>query len=167
MRFRADTSSAFPLTSQLRVTPGIDEIDRGRGALVVDRIERDWATFRGAAIEPVVRQSLERLLPDPRFGDARFVGAYWTRSNDPEVDLVGAGELDPKHSVAFVGSIKWRQNTPFTRRDTESLIEQRAKVPGAQDARLIGVSPSGFSASALDVELGAEDLLLAWPDPAG
>ena len=60
-----------------------------------------------------------------------------------------------------------RSGAERTRRDTASLIEQRAKVPGAQDARFVGVSTNAFSASALDVELGAEDLLLAWPDPAG
>jgi uncharacterized protein len=60
--------------------PSIDEIDRGRGDLVVERIERDWTTFRGRAIEPVIRSAVERLLPDSRFGDARYVGSYWTRT---------------------------------------------------------------------------------------
>ncbi|MGH7705325.1 MAG: ATP-binding protein [Candidatus Dormibacteria bacterium] len=145
------------------IAPNIDEIDRGRGDLLVARIERDWLTFRGKAIEPIVRKSVERLLPDPRFRDARFVGSYWTRTNDPEVDLVGAADQVHPTSVDFVGSIKWRENAPFTRRDTEALIEARAKVPGAWTALLVGVSRSGFSAAGLDIELTASDLLEGWP----
>jgi hypothetical protein len=30
----------------------------------LERIERSWTTWRGRAIEPVVRESLLRLLPD-------------------------------------------------------------------------------------------------------
>ncbi|MGC8473841.1 MAG: AAA family ATPase [Candidatus Dormibacteria bacterium] len=147
------------------IAANIDEIDRGREDLVVARVERDWPTFRGRAIEPVIQRSVERLLPDPRFGDARFVGSYWTRTNDPEVDLVGAADRDHPTAVAFVGSIKWRATAPFTRRDTERLIEERAKVPGAREAKLVGVSRNGFAAAALDVELTAGDLLQGWPAP--
>jgi hypothetical protein len=147
------------------IGPNIDEIDCGRGDLVVDRIERDWPTFRGKAIEPVIQRSVERLLPDSRFGAARFVGSYWTRTNDPEVDLVGAADRNQPTTVDFVGSIKWRESAPFSRHDTSTLIEERAKVPGAPRARLVGVSRSGFSASDLDVKLTAGDLLEAWPDP--
>ncbi len=102
---------------------------------------------------------MEGLLPDARFGGARFVGSYWTRTNDPEVDLVGAADQDRPDAVDFVGSIKWRDNVPFKRSDTEMLVVARAKVPGALGARLVGVSRSGFSAPALDVELTAGDLL--------
>lgn len=147
------------------VGPGVEEIDRGRSDLLLARIERDWSTFRGSAIESIVRRSLERLLPDERFGDARYVGGYWTRTNTPEVDLVGAAEPEPTE-VSFVGSIKWRENAPFTRRDVQRLIEQRSHVPGASEARLVGVSRRGFNADAgLDAELSPEDLLRAWPEP--
>ncbi len=147
------------------IAPAVDEIDRGRGDLLLARIDRDWMTFRGTAVEPVVRQSLERLLPDERFGDARYVGSYWTRTNIPEVDLVGAAERVPT-SLSFVGSIKWRENAPFGRRDTQRLVEQRSLVPGGSDARLVGVSRRGFAADAgLDVEVSPEDLLRAWPEP--
>jgi AAA+ ATPase superfamily predicted ATPase len=146
------------------IGPHIEEIDRGRGDLLLERVERDWTSFRGRAIEPVARRSIERLLPDERFGDARYVGGYWTRTNVPEVDLVGAAESKPTH-VSFVGSIKWRENAQFTRRDTEDLIVQRAHVPGAGGARLVGVSRRGFAAgSGLDVELSPDELLRAWPE---
>jgi AAA+ ATPase superfamily predicted ATPase len=142
----------------------IEEIDRGRGDLLLERVEGDWTTFRGRAIEPIVRRSIERLLPDERFGDARYVGGYWTRTNVPEVDLVGAAEPRPTN-VSFVGSIKWRENAQFTRRDTEDLIVQRAQVPGAGSALLVGVSRRGFAAdTGLDVELSPDELLRAWPE---
>jgi hypothetical protein len=147
------------------VGPAIEEIDRGRSDLLLGRIERDWATFRGSAIEPIVRASLERLLPDRRFGDARYVGGYWTRTNVPEVDLVGAPDPEPR-AVSFVGSIKWRESASFTRRDTANLIEQRGHVPGADGALLVGVSRRGFAEDAgLDVRLLPDDLLGAWPEP--
>jgi len=147
------------------VGPAVEEIDRGRSDLLLARIEREWPTFRGAAIEPVVRRSLERLLPDERFGDARYVGGYWTRTNVPEIDLVGAAEPEPT-SVSFVGSIKWRENAAFSRRDTRRLIELRGQVPGAAEARLVGVSRRGFADDAgLDVEVSPDDLLRAWPEP--
>jgi uncharacterized protein len=146
------------------IGPALEEIDRGRSDLLLGRIERDWTTYRGTAIEPIVRRSVERLLGDKRFGAARYVGSYWTRTNVPEVDLVGADEPEPA-SVSFVGSIKWRENTPFSRRDTQRLLEHRDHVPGAGEARLVGVSRSGFATeAALDVALSAEDLLHAWPE---
>jgi hypothetical protein len=147
------------------VGPSVDEIDRGRGDLPLERIERDWPTFRGIAIEPLVRRSLERMLPDPRFGAARYLGGYWTRTNVPEVDLVGAAEREPS-AVSFVGSIKWRENAMFSRADSRRLAEQRGLVPGAADARLVGVSRRGFAADAgLDVEVSPDELLSAWPEP--
>lgn len=147
------------------IGPHLDEIDRGRSDLLLELVERDWTSFRGRAVEPIVRRSIERLLPDARLGVARFVGSYWTRTNVPEIDLVGADEPRPD-AVAFVGSIKWRESALFTRRDTEALIEQRAHVPGAAGARLLGVSRRGFAAGcALDVALTPDDLLRAWPAP--
>jgi AAA+ ATPase superfamily predicted ATPase len=148
------------------VGPGIDEIDRGRGDLVRARIERAWPAYRGKAIEDLVRRSIERMLPDARFGSARYVGGYWTRNNDVEVDLIGADSPDPS-SVAFVGSVKWRERARFGPRDTRELIRLRSAVPGAEDALLIGVSRSGFTADAgLDVALTPADLIAAWR-PAG
>ncbi|NLT05991.1 MAG: AAA family ATPase [Solirubrobacterales bacterium] len=140
----------------------IDELDRGRSDLVLDRVERGWPAYRGRAIEPLARAAVERLLPDPRFGAARYVGGFWTRSNDVEVDLVGADAPDPR-AVAFVGSIKWRERKRFDRSDTRELVRQRAAVPGAEDALLVGVSRAGFARDhGLDVALTPADLLDAW-----
>lgn len=49
----------------------------------LDRIVRDWPAYVGTAVEPFVRDSIERLLPDPKLAGAARVGGYWTRTNDP------------------------------------------------------------------------------------
>lgn len=86
-----------------------------------------------------MRGAVENLLPDPRFAEAQFVGGRGAESSG---------------AVDFVGAIKWRDNTAFNRHDLSRLIEHRAAVPGATpDARLVGVSRSGFSAEGLDVHL--------------
>jgi AAA+ ATPase superfamily predicted ATPase len=145
------------------VRPAIDEIERGRGDLAVERVRVGWESYRGRAIEPLVRESVEQLLPDPRFGDARHVGGYWTRSNDVEVDLVGAPDRSTPKRVAFVGSIKWRERAPFGRQDLLDLATQRARVPGVDDRTLlIAVTRSGAVAEGIDVALGPDDLLRAW-----
>lgn len=148
------------------VGPSLDEIDRGRSDLAIERIERDWSSYRGKAIEPVVRSSVERMLADPairkRLNGARYVGSFWTRTNDIEVDLVGGGDPVPGE-IAFVGSIKWRDRASFTARDTHALVERRTRVPGAERARLVGVSRSGFEPeTGLDVRLEPDDILAAW-----
>ena len=146
------------------IAPNLPLIERRRGDLVVGRIMDGWSTFRGHAIEPIVRASIERMLPDERFGDANFVSAYWTRTNDPEVDLVGHAENRRPKSAAFLGSIKWRDTTPFSRQDGTALAAVRTRVPLTNNATLlVGVSINGFSPNAqLDVELGPEQLLNAW-----
>jgi len=64
-------------------------------------------------------------------------------------------------TIAFLGSIKWRDSRPFTRADAAALAAQRAAVPGAgPEILLIGVSRNGFEPrSNLGVELGPEDVL--------
>ncbi|MDG4779427.1 hypothetical protein O7614_07175 [Micromonospora sp. WMMD961] len=37
------------------------DIERGRGDLTLGRIVRSWASWRGRAVEPVVREALRRL----------------------------------------------------------------------------------------------------------
>ncbi len=147
------------------IRPNLDAIERGRSDLVVERIRNDWSTYRGKAIEPVVQRSIERMLPDDRFDGARSVGGYWTRTNDPEVDLTGLA-YDQHHRptrTAFVGSIKWRGRSPFGRSDTNALDEVLPLVPSTDEETLrVGVSTTGFRNSGLDVELEPAELLGAW-----
>lgn len=145
------------------VAPSIELVERGRGDVLLERIRESWTSFRGRAIEPIVRGSIERILPNPNFGAARFVGAYWTRDNRVEVDLVGGADTGHADPVEFIGSIKWRENEPFDRADLAALIAGRQNVPGAGDSSiLVGVSRSGYSTADLDVELGPTDIVDAW-----
>lgn len=107
-----------------------------------------------------MREGIERLLPDPRFGSAVAIGAWWDRHH--EVDLIGGDAPGSPATVAFVGSVKWRERRAFGREDTLALAASRARVPGAQQALLVGVSPAGLRRDGLDVALTAEDLLVAW-----
>ena len=70
--------------------PHLAEIERGAGDRVTARIRAGWTTWRGRVVEPVVREALRRMPAGilPEGSDA--VRGYWTRTNDPEIDLVGA-----------------------------------------------------------------------------
>lgn len=145
------------------VGPSIDLIARGRPDMAIARIEDGWSSYRGRAIEPLVRASMERLLPDPRFGDARFVGAFWTKDNRTEVDLVGGRDVGRAGTVEFIGSVKWRDREPFARDDLAALQEARSRVPGATPrTRLVAVTRAGADVDGLDVVLGPDDLVAAW-----
>ncbi len=143
---------------------GIELAERGRGQVLYERVRRAWPSYRGAAIEPIVRDAIERMLPDERFGAALHVGAFWTRDNAVELDLVGGDRVPVASKVGFAGSIKWRASAPFGRADLAALMLQRASLPGATDTTaLIGVSRSGFTRGvALDISLTPEDILAAY-----
>lgn len=145
------------------VHPGLDEIDRGRGDVVLQRVRRDWTSWRGRAVEPVVRDAVERLLPDERLPGVRHVGGWWNRQNNPEVDLVGGDQRRPAH-LGFVGSVKWRENAPFDRADLVRLVADTASVPGTSpQTPMVAVSRSGVVADGLAASWSPEDLLVAWP----
>ena len=127
------------------IGPNLPLIERRRGDLAVRRVVERWGPFRGRAIEPIVRAGIERMLPDERFGNANFLSAYWTRTNDPEVDLVETTTTAGPPSE-FLGSIKWRETAPFSREEAARLAAVRPRVPLTSAATLlVGVSRSGFS----------------------
>lgn len=148
------------------VGPHLEELARGRSDLVVERARRDWNTYRGRAVEPMVRAAVERLLADDAFaaslGGARHVGSFWTRSHEVEVDLVG-GDAPSASKVGFIGSIKWHEGRPFSATEAWALTEHRRSVPGAAGAKLLVVSRTGADpAVEADVVLGPDELLAAW-----
>lgn len=147
------------------VAPGLEQILRGRGDHTADLIADQWPDWRGRAIEPLVREALARMLPDARFGAAQHVGAYWTRTGDVEVDLVGADSATAPAQVQFVGSVKWRERAPFGRKDLRALAVVADQVPGGAGTHLVGVSRSGFATDELDVAVTPEQLLTAWQPP--
>jgi hypothetical protein len=56
---------------------------------VAARVRASWTAWRGTAIEPVIRESVRRV-GDQLPGHPQVIGSYWTRTNDPQVDLIGA-----------------------------------------------------------------------------
>jgi AAA+ ATPase superfamily predicted ATPase len=143
------------------------EIERGRSRVVTDIIVRDWPTYRGKAIEALVREAVDELIPDAQFGSAASVGGYWTTDNAVEIDLVGADRRDPPaRHIAFIGTIKWRESKPATMLDYNELIAGGSRVPGVSPTTIkVAVSRMGADAdahAAFDVVLDASDILAAW-----
>ncbi|MGH3222224.1 MAG: hypothetical protein ACRDPY_26615 [Streptosporangiaceae bacterium] len=58
------------------------------------------------------RGSLARLLPAEGLPAAPVIGGYWTRSNDVEIDIVGADRESVAKQLLFLGSVKWLQTGP-------------------------------------------------------
>lgn len=141
--------------------PHLAEIERGRGDLVMRRIHGSWTSWRGRAIEPVVRESLRRL-PDRLPEATGAIGGYWTRTNDPEIDVVGADRAPVANKVTCVGSIKWLENRPFDGKDLARLIVHRSKLPGADDSTpLLAISRSGVAVDGVHTYV-PDDLLAGW-----
>jgi len=145
------------------IEPAMAEIDRGRGDRVHESIRAKWSTYRGRAVEPLVREAIARMLPDTRFGDAKYVGGYWTRKNIPEVDLVGVPAEKPRR-VSFIGSVKWRDDSPFEDRDVHELSGTMSAIPGTDgNTLLVGVTRARVDAKGLNIALLPQDLIGAWP----
>ena len=86
-RYRiADTYLRFWLA---HLENAVAQAERGRGEVSAARISRSWASWRGRAVEPVIREALLRRLPDDLFPEVNEVGGWWNRQNNPQVDLVG------------------------------------------------------------------------------
>ncbi|MBB3083012.1 ATP-binding protein [Geodermatophilus sabuli] len=142
--------------------PHLAEVERGRGDRVLARIQASWTSWRGRAIEPVIRESLVRLPAEDRGGADGVVGGYWTRTNDPEIDLVIADREPVAKRIDAVGSIKWLEDEPFDSSDLGALVTHRGRLPGAAaDTPLLVVSRNGSAVSGPTV-LGPEQLLAGW-----
>jgi hypothetical protein len=146
------------------VEPALAEVDRGRPDLASARARAGYASWRGRAIEPVVREGLERLLPDSRWPEVRRVGGWWPRNNNPEIDLVGADRA-PARSISFAGTIKWRDTQPVTAREVTTLATDAAHIPGVTPGTsLVAACPAGaVPGTGLTAVWTANDLLAAWP----
>lgn len=144
------------------IEPNLHLIERRRSDVVIDQLRRQWTTWRGRAVEPLVRESLARLLPLDGVPDAPVVGSYWTRTNDLEIDIVGADRAPVAAEVRFLGSIKWLEQRPFDAHDLRELVGARQRMLGPDaTAPLIAVSRSGVGVSGV-IGLGPEELLGAW-----
>jgi hypothetical protein len=93
------------------------------------------------------------------------VGSYWTRTNNPEIDIVIADRAPVAKSVYAVGSIKWKDNQAFSPADLNALLTHRTQLPGATaNTPLVVVTRAGYAAAKLDDlrVLEPEELLSAW-----
>jgi AAA+ ATPase superfamily predicted ATPase len=145
------------------VEHAVSDIQRGRPDLATSRVASGWVSYRGRAVEPLIRTALARLaLDDPALGAAETVGGWWPRNNTPEIDLVGVRrESGAVNTVTFVGSIKWRDNEPFTQRDLDALLRDRVVMPGGETAPPIAVTRTTCEVAGLPT-FDPERLLGAW-----
>ncbi|MGW6454647.1 ATP-binding protein [Streptomyces sp. NPDC055078] len=141
--------------------PHMAEVERMRGDLTLARIQSQWTSWRGRAVEPLVRESLARILPEGELPAAPVVGGYWTRGNDIEIDLVGADRQPVAKQLLFVGSVKWLETSPFDAHDLAALHKHRAALTDAP-IPLVAVTRSGVSCSGLQAAFGPEEMLRAW-----
>jgi hypothetical protein len=145
-----------------------EQIRRGRPNVAFSVLERRWASWRGMAVEPLIRESPELACaagatPWPAVEN---VGGWWNRRFDPEVDLVGTDRAPTDGRVHLAGSIKWL-NTPFDRHDLAALVRAAPALPGYDPAEtdLMVVSLSGtrgLDPGAVRLEWGPADVVGAW-----
>ncbi len=137
--------------------------ERGLGDVGLARIEASWPSWRGRAVEPLIRSSLERLCLRHDLMGVEVVGGWWNRQNNPEVDLVGADRAPVAKRIGFIGSIKWRDQAGFNSRDYTELVRVAQAVPGGSDASLVAVSATGFEVGLpLAHQWGPQDVVDSW-----
>lgn len=137
----------------------IDAIARGRGDVAFAAFERDWPSWRGRTVEPVVRRAVELLgATDDRLSGIESALPWWSRDGQVEVDVVGANQ----ERTTLLGTIKWRESRGVSRREVADLTVLRTRVPRAADAALAAISPHGTAPAEADLSLSAADLLTAW-----
>jgi AAA+ ATPase superfamily predicted ATPase len=146
-----------------------EQARRGRPQAAYRLIERRWTSWRGRAVEPLIRESLtlaasEGALP---WDDVETVGGWWNRRFDPEVDLVGADRGPVARKIGFVGSIKWLAS-PFDRHDLSNLTRAAPQVPGFTlgTTGLVAATLSGLSPDADNGNItlcwGPEETIQSW-----
>ncbi|WP_198171122.1 ATP-binding protein [Actinoplanes awajinensis] len=140
---------------------------RGRPDAGYTLFQNRWTSWRGRAVEPLIRTSLEQAaingsLPWP---EAHAVGGWWNRQFNPEIDLVGADRTPVAAHIYFCGSLKWL-GTAFDTRDLHTLQEGARQIPGfdASHTGLIVVTRSGAAlpTDVVDVIWGPDDVVGAW-----
>lgn len=146
-----------------------EQVRRGRPDTAFRLIERRWATWRGKAVEPLVREALELAatagaLPWP---DVQVVGGWWNRQFNPEIDLVGADHSPIATRIHFTGSIKWL-STSFDHHDLAAHRTAATHVPGYDATRTatVLVTRAGIADTVqtdqADLVWGPEEVVEAW-----
>lgn len=146
-----------------------EQARRGRPESAFDLVSRRWSTWRGRAVEPLVRESLElaALAGELPWEDTEAVGGWWNRRFDPEVDVVGVDRAPVAGAVRFAGSVKWL-SSPFDMHDLSDLIRSAPQIPGFApgSSGLVAVSRSGTALppGSVDLVWSPADVLAAWPE---
>ncbi|MDT0341516.1 AAA family ATPase [Streptomyces litchfieldiae] len=146
-----------------------EQARRGRPEAAFRLVRRRWATWRGRAVEPLVRESLEiaavaGALPWP---EVETVGGWWNRRFSPEIDLVGADRSPVARQLFFVGSVKWLAS-PFDHHDLAALRRDAIAVPGfvPGSTGLAVATLSGTDDRVADADLdlvwGSGEIIGAW-----
>ena len=146
-----------------------EQARRGRLQVAVAVVRRRWASWRGRAVEPLIRQALElaALAGELPWPDATAVGGWWNRQFNPEIDLIGADRRPVAGTIHYAGSIKWL-TSPVDSREVADLADGAAQVPGFDRERcgLVVVSLSGLSPKVdraqVDLHWGPAEVLAAW-----
>ena len=144
------------------IEPHLHNVEVGRPDLAISDLHRSWSSWRGRAIEPIVRQAVLRLAPrlDAPFKSITSIGGWWDRKGDHEYDLVGT---DRSNEPVALGSVKWREGAAFDASDLADLATGRSVIPRAGAARLVAVAPRGVAPGVgVDLVLDASALLSAW-----
>ncbi len=141
--------------------PNLADIARGRDDIAVGHYDRDYSSWRGKTIEPIVHEAVSRAARfDDRFAALERVGAWWDRTGHHEYDIAATTHGG---TIAWLGTIKWRPNQPVTAAEIAALAEGRATVPDAAHARLLAVCPAGAAeGSGPDATFEAADIVAAW-----
>jgi hypothetical protein len=139
----ADTSLRFYLAMG-RAAHELSRRDRGPSAQTL--INRRWSSWRGRAVEPVIREALSLAAEDLPWPEATAVGGWWNRAFDPELDLVGADRAPVAGKICYIGSVKWLEQ-PFGTAELGELQRAASQVPGFApgETALISVSRAGFT----------------------
>ena len=133
---------------------------RGRATSAAALVRRRWSSWRGRAVEPLVRDALSLAAEDLPWPEARAVGGWWNRAFDPEIDLIGADRAPVARTIYYAGSIKWLDR-PFDNHDLAELQRGATGAPGFDigGTALVAVSRAGFADTA------AGQLALRWQAP--
>jgi len=120
-------------------------IRRGRPAPARALLHRRWASWRGRAVEPMIREALSLSAGDLPWPQATAVGGWWNRAFDPEIDLIGADAAPVARTIYYAGSVKWLDR-PFDEHDLAALRRGATAVPGFEPWRtdLVAVSRAGI-----------------------
>jgi hypothetical protein len=139
------------------VRPRLGDIERGRGDLAVAGFEQGWPSWRGRAVEPVVREALWRAAPDVApIAGATSVSGWWDRSGSVEIDIA----VLESTRVLGLGTIKWRERTPVNRSEVAAMERSAAAVPFDVGPYRIVVCPAGVASGAgVDLVWTADDVI--------